>query len=143
MIKEITNIEEEFNSIFSLYEDVGWITYTEKPEELKKAIVNSSYIFGFYKEDKLIGIIRGLTDKVSLHYIQDIIVSPSAQNKGIGSKLVTFAKNELKNVRATVLLTDDEPSQLAFYKKLGLSNTRELVEVPLNCFVEFVGMELK
>lgn len=142
MIKEISNIEQSFAAIVNIYNSVGWSVYTQEPEKLKKALTNSSYLYGYYENDKLNGLIRGMTDGVSINYIQDILVLSELHGKGIGSKMVDYVFEQTKGVRAQVLITDDDPSQLAFYKKLQMSNTRELVETPLNCFVKFDGVEL-
>ena len=142
MIKNIENFDQEFDSIIAIYESVGWGAYTEDLESLKFALNNSSYLFGYYEDDKLKGLIRGMTDKVSINYIQDILVLNELHGKGIGSQMVQYVFEYTKGVRAQVLITDDNPQQLAFYKKLQMSNTRELVDVPLNCFVKFDGMEL-
>jgi hypothetical protein len=55
----------------------------------------------------------------------------------LGSKMVEYVFDQTKDVRAQVLLTDDDLGQLAFYKKLKMQNTRELVNDPLNCFVKY------
>lgn len=141
MIKKI-DLTTDFNNIIKLYDDVGWSTYTENPERLKKGLENSTYLYGYFDDGNLIGIIRGLTDLTSIHFIQDIIVLTKSHGNGIGSKLVEYVSEVYKDVRATLLLTDDEPSQLAFYKKLQFSNTRDLVEVPLNAFVKYKDFEL-
>lgn len=142
MIKPITNIDESYLEIERIYNSVGWGVYTENSENLKKALANSSYLFGYFEEDKLKALIRGMTDSVSINYIQDILVLSELQGKGIGTKLVEHVFSHTQGVRAQVLITDDDPLQLAFYKKLKMNNTRELIDVPLNCFVKFDGMEL-
>ncbi len=142
MIKIIKDLDIEINSIIEIYNSVGWSNYTDNIESLKKALLNSTYIFGFYEDNKLVGIIRGLTDQVSIHYIQDILVTSKVHNKGIGTQLVQYVMKEYSEVRAHVLLTDDDPSQLAFYKKLKFYNTKELKEFPMNSFVQFNGLEL-
>jgi GNAT superfamily N-acetyltransferase len=137
MIKKIENIEEAYYQIEAIYNSVGWSVYTQEPQKLKKALINSTYLFGYYEDNKLKGLIRGMTDYVSINYIQDILVLSELHGKGIGTKLVEFVFEKTKDVRAQVLLTDDDPAQLAFYKKLKMQNTRELINDPLNCFVKY------
>lgn len=133
-IKQIKKFEKE--KIKDLYDSVGWSVYTKDMEKLILALENSTYVFGAYSEDKLVGIIRGLTDKLTINYIQDIIVHPSLHGKGVGSELIQYVRNSY-SVNAEVLMTDDEPGQLAYYKKNGFQNTRTFVKTPLNCFVKF------
>lgn len=142
MIKAITNIAQEFPTILELYKSVGWDVYAEEPEELMKALQNSTYLYGHYKEGLLNAIIRGMSDDSSIHYIQDIIVNQKLHNQGIGTKLVDHVLKALSHVRAHILLTDDEAGQLAFYKKLKFYNTKELKQTPLNCFVQYPGLDL-
>ena len=74
--------------------------------------------------------------------VQDILVHPSHQGRGIGRGLVEAILKRYEHVRQKVLLTDDRPQQLHFYASLGFSNTRELRETPLNAFVIIEGAEL-
>ena len=46
------------------------------------------------------------------------------------------------DVRQFVLLTDDRPEQLAFYRSLGLACIAELTRVRLNAFVRYAGVGL-
>jgi ribosomal protein S18 acetylase RimI-like enzyme len=136
------NLSQDFEKIIKLYDNVGWSAYTENPTNLKKALENSTYLFGYFEDENLMGIIRGLTDLISIHFIQDIIVQTNSHGNGIGTKLVEHVSEIYKDVRATVLLTDDDPSQIGFYKKLKFSNTRELEKIPLNTFVKYKDLEL-
>lgn len=141
MIQKI-DLDKDFEAIIMLYDDVGWSAYTENPDSLRKALKNSTYLYGYFENSELKGIIRGLTDFASIHYIQDIIVLTQLHGKGVGTKLVEYVSQLYKEVRATVLLTDDNPSQLGFYKKLNFSNTKELVNIPLNAFVKYNDLDL-
>lgn len=62
MIRKIEKITEEFALILKLYKSVRWEAYTSEPEQLKKALINSDYLYGYYQNDELLGVIRGLTD---------------------------------------------------------------------------------
>jgi hypothetical protein len=64
--------EIEFSSVVDLYNSVGWIAYTNKPSELQRAFKNSSYTRVALVNSKAVGLIRTLSDSVSIHYIQDI-----------------------------------------------------------------------
>ena len=139
-IVQINKFSED--QVKELYTSVGWEAYTEDMDSLMLALKNSSYVFGIYEDSQLVAVIRGLTDQVAINYIQDIIVHPKLQGRGIGSLLLQFI-NEKYPVRAEVLVTDDDPGQLAYYKKNGFSNTKDLKEIPLNCFTKYRGLELK
>ena len=106
----------EESEILELYKSVGWSNYYENPELLKEAYKNSLFIVGAYSDDKLIGIIRVVGDGCSIIYVQDIIVAPAYQRKGIGKRLLDKIP---ENVYQKVLLTEKQPQTIAFYKGAG------------------------
>jgi ribosomal protein S18 acetylase RimI-like enzyme len=134
--------EIEFASVVDLYNSVGWIAYTNKPGELQRAFENSSYINLAFVDLKLVGVIRTLSDSVSIHYIQDIIVHPDYQRHGVGGGLLDSALSFYKEVRTHVLLTDNEGKQKLFYESLGFKNPKDLVKDELNSFIKMKGIEL-
>ena len=70
----------------------------------------------------------------SVLYVQDILVEPGWQRRGVGRALMKAVLERYAHVLQVVLLTDDGPEQLAFYRSLGFHNTRDLVNVPTNAF---------
>lgn len=74
---------------------------------------------GAYSDDKLIGIIRVVGDGCSIIYVQDIIVAPAYQRKGIGKRLLDTILEKYENVYQKVLLTEKQPQTIAFYKGAG------------------------
>ena len=68
-------------------------------------------------------------------YLQDVLVDPKYQKKGIGRVLVQKALNRYNHVRQKVLLTDNKPEQLRFYESLGYTNIKEYET--LNAFLQF------
>lgn len=132
----------DFNKIIKLYDFVGWSVYTTSPSSLEEAFRNSTLILIAIDGDEVIGLSRSISDNVSIHYLQDILVSPKYQNMGVGRKLLSKTLNHFDKVRTHMILTDDEEKQLKFYESLGYRNTKELKEVPLNTFVKMRGVEL-
>ena len=125
--------------LVALYDSVRWSAYTREPERLQEALENSGFLWTARSEDgELIGLIRGLTDRVSILYVQDILVRPDWQRSGVGRALMEQMLAEYGHIRQMVLLTDDEPKQLAFYASLGFQNTRELVKTQVNAFYRHV-----
>lgn len=121
--------------LVSLYDSVRWTAYTREPERLREALENSGFFWTARSEDgELIGLIRGLTDRVSILFVRDILVRPDWQRCGVGRALMERMLAEYGHIRQMALLTDDEPKQLAFYASLGFQNTRELVRTPVSAF---------
>lgn len=125
-----------------LYGAVGWEAYTQNTESLKRAFSNSTYVLIAKIDECVVGLARSISDEVSIHYLQDILVHPEFQKKGIGRKLLNLMLDRFENVRTHMILTDDEEKQLKFYESHGYKNTRGLKEVPLNSFVKMKGVEL-
>ena len=86
-------------------------------------------------DTELLGVVRVVSDDASIVYVQDILVHPRAQRKGVGRAMLTEVLHRYRHVRQQVLLTDDRPEQLAFYTALDFKNTRDLKRTPLNAFV--------
>ena len=123
-IKEYLTYNEP--EILALYTAVGWTAYTDHPEVLKKGFENSLLTLAAYEGEKLLGIIRTVGDGHTILYVQDILVLPEHQRKGIGSALLQAVLNRYSHVRQIMLATDNTPKTVAFYKSMGF---RELSEI--------------
>ncbi len=140
-IKGIENVS--FDAILALYNSVGWSAYTNKPDSLREALNNSTYIVICMDEEELVGLARSISDDVSIHYLQDILVNPLYHRKGIGRKLLEKCLLRFEHVRTHMILTDNEKKQKIFYESLGFKNCSELKETALNTFVRMRGVDLK
>ena len=148
MMQKVITIREgigiAYDQLLELYGSVGWLAYIseERRGELQKAIENSTYVVSAWDGDRLVGLARGLSDDVSIFYLQDLLVHPVYQRQGIGRRLMEECLGRYDHVRSKVFLTDDEGYQLAFYESLGYKNTKELSSVRLNAFVQIDGVDL-
>lgn len=104
----------------SLYEDVGWTSYTENPSLLKKSLENSLKVWTIWDEKKLIGLGRVVGDKYSIIYIQDLLILKAYQGQGLGSKLLCQILRAYESIRQIVLLGDNKETLVSFYEKNGL-----------------------
>lgn len=119
---------ESYNEgeILSLYESVGWTAYTDYPEVLREGFARSLVILGAYEGEKLLGILRAVGDGVTIVFVQDLLVLPEYQRKGIGSALLRTLLDRYAQVRQVELATDNDPKTIAFYKTLGFREMSEL-----------------
>ena len=62
----------------------GLPTRDGRSAHLPTAIRNSTYVVTAWHADQLVGLARGLSDDVSIFYLQDILVHPDYQRTGIG-----------------------------------------------------------
>lgn len=112
--------------ILPLYKAVGWSNYYEHPEMIEKAYAGSLCILAAFEEEKLVGIIRAVGDGHSILFIQDILVYPEYQRKGIGTALMKTMLDRYAHVYQTELATDNTEKTIAFYKSLGFSPLHEI-----------------
>ena len=119
--------------ILQLYESVGWTAYTDHPEGLRKGFENSMLTLAAYKGEQLLGIIRAVGDGYTVVFVQDILVFPEYQRKGIGSALLQAILDKYSHVRQIELATDNTPKTITFYKSMGF---RELSEIDCCCFMK-------
>lgn len=78
-------------------------------------------MLGAYDDDRLIGIIRAVGDGQTIVFVQDIIVLPEYQRKGIGTKLLKAVMEKYKDVYQMELLTDNTEKTKAFYRSVGFT----------------------
>ena len=74
---------EEYNQLRKI---VGWGVY--EPEVVEKSLPKSLYGLCAVAENKIIGMARVIGDEGLVYYIQDVIVKPEYQRKGIGTKMM-------------------------------------------------------
>ena len=116
-IREYAGYQE--TEILRLYESVGWTNYVNNPDMLKNAYAHSLKTLGAYENEKLLGIIRVVGDGYSIVVIQDILVFPEYQRRGIGTALISKVLELYQNVYQKSLLTDDTEKTIRFYKSAG------------------------
>ena len=137
--------------MLELYSAVGWTAYTAAPDVLKRALACSATVVVATVRDptpreptvrdptvhdwtvhdwtvasaasgeRVVGLARVVSDGETICYLQDVLVHPSAQRIGLGTRLVEAVLEPYADVRQKVLLTDDDAGQRAFYQALGYS----------------------
>jgi ribosomal protein S18 acetylase RimI-like enzyme len=134
-IDELSTID--MVEVESLYRAVGWTTYADDVPTLSAALKGSSRVVVARREGRLVGLARVISDGATICYLQDVLVDPGEQRRGIGTALVLSAFGPYGAVRQKVLITDDEPRQRAFYESLGFRETRDYEAGSLRAFVLF------
>lgn len=105
--------------IKNLYLDNEWYAYTNDLESLYNGILNSTEALGAYVDNKLVGLIRVISDRYTVCHIQDILVLKDYHRQGIGSKLMEPIIKKYQNCRQLILLTDNSTKTKEFYKSIG------------------------
>ena len=123
-IREYGNFQLE--EITNLYQSVGWTNYLERIGILEDAYANSLCVLGAYDSDQLVGIIRAVGDGQTIVFVQDIIVLPEYQRKGIGTKLLKAVMDKYHDVYQMELLTDNTEKTKAFYRSVGFTASDDI-----------------
>lgn len=123
-IREYTTYNEE--DILRLYASVGWTAYTDHPDVLRRGFENSLLTLAAFEGEQLLGLIRAVGDGHTIVFVQDILVFPAHQRKGVGTALLQAVLDRYRHVRQIELATDHTKKTVAFYKSLGFREMSEL-----------------
>lgn len=109
-------------AVLALYAAVGWTNYTQRPEMLRRAFAGSLCTHCAYDGGRIAGLVRAVGDGASVLCVQDLLVLPEYQRRGLGSRLLRELLARYPDVYQTMLLTDDTPEHAAFYEHAGFTN---------------------
>ena len=118
-IREYKKYNEQ--EVLNLYSSVGWTAYTDDLDSLQSGFENSLLTLGAYEGDTLLGLIRTVGDAQTIVYLQDILVLPEYQRRGIGTDLMSALLDRFQDVRQIVLTTDNTPKTIGFYESVGFA----------------------
>ncbi len=106
-----------------LFLAVGWSDGTENEkmmEQFNLPFINSTLVISAWDEQKLVGVIRVLSDKIIRSVIYDLAVLPEYQDLGIGSMLLKKCLQKYPNTAWVVETTENNTS---YYKKIGFEES--------------------
>ena len=83
-------------------------------------MTGATYVVGAWEDETLVGVCRVLSDDASILYVQDILVDPDHQRRGIGRALLENVLDRYSHCRQKVLMTDDRPEQKHFMRLWAL-----------------------
>ena len=121
---------KEFDS--SMIEEIKDIykkesAYLKDDEKLIRAFDNSLYIMGAFDNCKLVGFIRCVGDGEHILVVQDLIVEPKYQQRGIGTYLFKTIMQKYSNVRMFMVVTDlEDIVDNKFYKSFNLKKLEDM-----------------
>ncbi len=123
------------DELLELYAAVGWTAYTDDPDLLVAAVRGSHAVVTARDRGALVALVRTVSDGATIVYVQDVLVHPDHQRTGVGGAVLREVLGRYGHVRQTVLLTDAEPGQRAFYESLGFVEAHDAAPAPLRSFV--------
>lgn len=115
-----TGVIPSAEELTELYASVGWTAYTNDPQRLYRAAAASLALYTVWEDGALIALLRCVGDGETILYVQDLLVRPEHQRRGLGRTLLKRGMGDFPSVRQKVLMTDDTPETAAFYRACGL-----------------------
>lgn len=110
------NLPIQPKSLCDLREAVGW---NRMEQEYGDPALSSFYHIAVYDADRLIGYVDCVSNGVTDAYIQDLMVHPDYQNRGIGTKLMNRMLSYLKEKHIYVITVVFDDALQNFYGKFG------------------------
>lgn len=110
-----------------IYRKESWNAYLKDDEKLIRAFNNSLYTLGAFEDSQLIGFIRCVGDGEHILLVQDLIINPEYQQRGIGTYLFKTIMQKYSNVRMFMVVTDiEDVVDNKFYKSFNLKKIEEM-----------------
>ncbi|GAA1047126.1 GNAT family N-acetyltransferase [Rothia amarae] len=134
MLKYFNNRIPSETQLMSLYESAGWSSYTAHPERMVPMVKASWLVLTAYENDDLVGLVRLVGDGLTIAYIQDLLVKPTFQRKGIASELMNRVAQEVRGIRQVFITTDATSSNqhvIDFYASCGFRPVEDVECVTL------------
>ncbi len=107
----------------------GWCNGPETSdmqENFNLPFIHSTLVVSAWENDRLIGAVRVLSDKIIRSIIYDLVVDPAYHNEGIGREMV---RRCIERYPDTEWLVQTTQNIAGYYEKLGF---KRLDEVFLN-----------
>jgi ribosomal protein S18 acetylase RimI-like enzyme len=107
------------NQLHHLFHAVGWTKGPENADMLQffnKPFINSTLVISAWENDRLVGTVRVLSDKIIRSVIYDLVVEPEFQNRGVGR---TLLKRCIEHFPDTEWLVQTSEDVAGYYEKLG------------------------
>lgn len=113
--KETKDFTEE--QLAELFLSVKWKS-GKYPEKLVQGMKHSSHVISAWDKERLIGLIRGLDDGVTVAFIHYLLVNPEYQDFHIGTELLNRLLKKYEN-HLYIKIMPSDPQTKAFYEKFG------------------------
>ena len=101
---------------------------TSDLKRLELMLNNSNFVLTAWDNDKLVGILRGMTDFSYACYLSDLAIDKEYQKQGIGKNLISMSRKILGGKVAIILLS--APSAMGYYPKIGLNKAENAFIIP-------------
>jgi len=121
--------------LHKLFISVGWSDGSETADMIKNyniPFINSTLVISAWANERLIGIVRVLSDQMFRSVIYDLLVLPEFQNRGIGKELIKCCIAHFPNSEWLVQTTEKISS---YYEKHGFQVNHDIfLTIPCKLF---------
>ncbi len=115
------------DQLYNLFKLAGWTEGSETDEMLinfNVPFINSTLVVSAWDNERLVGVVRVLSDKVIRSVIYDLVVDPEYQGQGIGKELV---KRCIRHYPYTEWLVQTTGNIAGYYEKMGFKTYKDVV----------------
>ncbi len=107
-------------TIISFFNDSDYFPIEDRSDvaRIKKMFENANLVITAWDQEKLVGIVRSLTDFCYCCYLSDLAVRNDYKGKGIGKRLVELTKEKVGD--QCKLILHSSPHAIDFYIKIGM-----------------------
>jgi len=116
MITYVENKPISAKAISDLRQSVGW---NRMQECYQNPLMTSYFHIVCYDGEKFIGYINSVSNGVTDAYIQDLMVCPNYQGKGIGTEMMNRMISALKERQIYMISVVFEKNLKSFYSRFG------------------------
>ena len=113
--------------LLHLFRSAGWADGSESDEMIKYfnlPFINSTLVISAWDNERLVGVVRVLSDKIIRSAIYDLVVDPEYQGAGIGKELVRRCIEHYPDSEWLVQTTDKIAD---YYEKIGFTKYKGTV----------------
>ncbi len=114
--------------LYHLFYSAGWAGERVPDHDLLKVFnlpfINSTLVVSAWDNDRLVGAVRVLSDKVIRSVIYDLVVDPEYRGNGIGKELI---KRCIEHFPDSEWLVQTEKHISGFYERLGFKSYNDVV----------------
>lgn len=114
-------IADDYETVADLLREVLYTHKNITTEDVKKAFTHSSYVVYAYKDERLIGLARAISDEIEWTYLAEVAVKDEYRGKGIGTSLI---QSVLEHFKGHEIFSVSFADSIPFYEKSGFKRSK-------------------
>ena len=104
-------------SLQRLFQSVRWES-GNYPDKLARAMANSTAVVSAWDGDRLVGLVRALSDGETVAFLHYLLVDPAYQGQHIGDELMRRILAPMADLLYVKIIPSD-PATIPFYARYG------------------------